>query len=277
MHDSLGTQNKRATRGLQIRNMIKFFRHIRQHLVSENKFSKYLLYAIGEIILVVIGILIALQINNSNEASKARKQELHYLKNLKTDLELNIAELDSYIAIRNSSIESANKVIAYFEGEPLTDLEDFAFHTTNVYIWQKFTQQDNTFQELVNSGNLALISSDSIKNGLLNLQALYIKLKNEEAHFRYDAEVLLYEPSYGILDLNPIVKNFTYQVSKGQAGEDVELPRANYEAMLKDLKQKNGFVMAVYEFSLMNAQFNEMKEMCYSIIANIDHELKTEN
>ena len=50
--------------------MIKFFRKIRQRLLTENKFSKYLLYAIGEIILVVIGILIALQINNWNEGRK---------------------------------------------------------------------------------------------------------------------------------------------------------------------------------------------------------------
>lgn len=257
--------------------MIKFFRRIRQQMLTDNKFSKYLLYAIGEILLVVVGILIALQINNNNEARKQRAQELHYLKNLRTDLILNIAELDRYISTRNSRIESANYVLEHFEGKPLTDLNAFAFHTTNIYIWQKFTQQDNTFQELVNSGNLALISNDSIKNGLLNLQALYKKLKNEEEHFRYDAEILLYEPSYAVLDLNPIVKNFTYQVTEGQAGKNVELPRENYEAMLKDLKQKNGFVMAVYEFSVMNGQFNEMKVMCENIISLIDMEIETED
>ncbi len=245
-------------------------------MIKENKASKYILYAVGEIILVVIGILIALQINNSNEDQKLRNQELHYLKNLKTDLNLNITELDKYITVRNSRIESANYILEHFEGKPLTDLNAFAFHTTNIYIWQKFSQQDNTFQELINSGNLTLISNDTIKNGLLNLQALYKKLKNEEAHFRYDAELLLYEPSYGILDLNPIVKNFTYQVSNGQAGENLELSKSNYETMLKDIKQKNGFVMAVYEFSVMNAQFNEMKTMCNSIITLIDNELNTE-
>ena len=255
--------------------MIKFLRKIRQRLLKENDFRKYLLYAIGEIFLVVVGILIALQINNANEDRKQRRLELDYLQNLKTDLKLNIAELDKYITVRNSRIESANYVLEHFEGKPLTDLNDFAFHTTNIYIWQKFSQHDNTFQELVNSGNLALISNDSIKNGLLNLQALYKKLKNEEEHFRFDAEVLLYEPSYGVLDLNPVVKNFTYQVTGGQAGENVALPRANYEAMLKDLKQKNGFVMAVYEFSVMNMQFNEMKTLCNSIIALIDKELNT--
>lgn len=62
--------------------MIKFFRKIRQRLINENRISKYLLYAIGEIILVVIGILIALQINNWNENRKSAKQENLYLKRL---------------------------------------------------------------------------------------------------------------------------------------------------------------------------------------------------
>ncbi|WP_425287337.1 DUF6090 family protein [Lutimonas vermicola] len=61
--------------------MIKFFRKIRQKTLTENKFSKYLLYAIGEIILVVIGILIALQINNYNELNKQRAKKVVELIN----------------------------------------------------------------------------------------------------------------------------------------------------------------------------------------------------
>ncbi|MGD1948015.1 MAG: DUF6090 family protein [Croceivirga sp.] len=59
--------------------MIKFFHRIRQKLLSENRFSKYLLYAIGEIILVVIEILIALQINNWNDNRKDNTSEKHLL------------------------------------------------------------------------------------------------------------------------------------------------------------------------------------------------------
>ena len=55
--------------------MIKFFKKIRQKLLSENQFSKYLIYAVGEIILVVIGILIALQINNWNEEDKTFQRQ----------------------------------------------------------------------------------------------------------------------------------------------------------------------------------------------------------
>jgi len=59
--------------------MIKFFRKIRQQLLAEGAVKKYLLYAIGEILLVVIGILIALQINNWNEQQKIAQQTRHYL------------------------------------------------------------------------------------------------------------------------------------------------------------------------------------------------------
>tara|TARA_R110002051_G_scaffold323712_2_gene418224 strand:- start:13567 stop:13764 length:198 start_codon:yes stop_codon:yes gene_type:complete len=62
--------------------MIKFFRKIRQKILTENKFSKYLLYAIGEIVLVVIGILIALQVNNMNEVEKVKDKEVIYLNAL---------------------------------------------------------------------------------------------------------------------------------------------------------------------------------------------------
>ena len=162
---------------------MKFFRQIRQKLLSEGKTGKYLKYAIGEIVLVVIGIIIALQINNWNETRKIRNQELKYLENLKSDIKLNIDDIAQFLNQGNSSIESASEVLEYYEGKPLKDLNDLNYHVTNVYIWYRFSLHDNTYQELVNSGNIAIISNDCIKNGLLNLQALFKKLKSEEDHF----------------------------------------------------------------------------------------------
>ncbi len=66
--------------------MIKFFRHIRKNLLMENKTSKYFKYAIGEIVLVVIGILIALQINNWNEQRKQNTAEKEFIQGIKNDL-----------------------------------------------------------------------------------------------------------------------------------------------------------------------------------------------
>ncbi|NND87779.1 MAG: hypothetical protein HKM28_00870, partial [Flavobacteriaceae bacterium] len=234
------------------------------------------LYAIGEIILVVIGILIALQIDTNNEIHKARVKELHYLENIKDDLQLNIANIDQFTTTRISKIASAEKILEYYEGKPLTDLEDFNSHLLNVYIWKKFYPHNNTFVELTNSGNLASISNDAIKNYLLNIEALYKELKGEEEHYRYDTEVLLYEPSFRILDLNPNTKKFIYNMSNGQAGEDVSLPRDRFELLLQDLKHKNGFVMAVYEFNVMNGQLEQMKKLSLELIELIDAEIQRE-
>ena len=77
--------------------MIKFFRKIRQKMLTENKFSKYLIYAIGEIVLVVIGILIALQINNWNEQRKKNQTYLNILKAVKSDMMIDTTGIASII------------------------------------------------------------------------------------------------------------------------------------------------------------------------------------
>ena len=73
--------------------MIKFFRKIRQNLLSEGKTGKYIKYAIGEIVLVVVGILIALQINNWNEQRKYNKTEEQILIGLEEEFKASLAEL----------------------------------------------------------------------------------------------------------------------------------------------------------------------------------------
>lgn len=240
--------------------------------MGENKSAQYLKYAIGEIILVVIGILIALQINNWNTANKSREKELTYLKNIKSDLILNNAQIDAYLATRNGQIESANIILSHYEGVPVEDLRTLNTHLINIYTWQRYFQIDNTFQELINSGNLALISSDSIKGLLLELDSEYKKLKAEEDHFRFDAETLLYKPAYRIMDINPAVANYAFQLSQGQAGADLPLNAEIYARLMNDLEHKNGFVMVVYEFGVMNATLAHMKEISNEIIALIDAE-----
>ena len=86
--------------------MIKLFRKIRQTLLSDNKFSKYLIYAAGEIILVVIGILIALQINNWNENRKKLKLKASYELSLISDLSLDTLMLGKLINENYKTLES---------------------------------------------------------------------------------------------------------------------------------------------------------------------------
>lgn len=86
--------------------MIKFFRQIRLDLIEKNKTGKYLKYAIGEIILVVIGILIALQINNWNESRKQAKTEKEFITSLKSDLKQDRAFIERVIKLNEPRIEA---------------------------------------------------------------------------------------------------------------------------------------------------------------------------
>ncbi len=253
--------------------MIKFFRKIRQKLLSENKFSRYVIYAIGEIILVVIGILIALQINNWNEAKKTRVKEVTYLTNLKNDLVLTNLEIDQYISIRTQRADAAQNVVEHYNGKPVKDWNEFNKHTIDVYTWQRFYPIDNTYRELMNSGNFAIISNDLIKNELLTVDKLYKKLKYTEDHFRYDAEITLYEPSYEMTDIHSLSNNYFYQMSNGKNGFLGSLGEDDFNEMLKDQKQKNGFAFAAMYFNGWNSRLLKIKEKNEKIIELINSEL----
>jgi hypothetical protein len=91
--------------------MIKFFRKIRQQLLTENKFSKYLLYAIGEIVLVVIGILIALSINNWNQKRLSHKQLISVYERIVIEMDYDIGQLKSTVTYYDSLEYVYKKVI----------------------------------------------------------------------------------------------------------------------------------------------------------------------
>ena len=93
--------------------MIKFFRKIRQNLLSEGKTGKYFKYAIGEIVLVMIGILLALQVNNWNEERKNTSIRKSYLENLKVDLKKDLENLERLNTI-NTSAETEGFYLADF-------------------------------------------------------------------------------------------------------------------------------------------------------------------
>ena len=232
----------------------------------DDRLSKYLLYAVGEILLVVIGILIALQINNQNDLRKERIKEVHYLGNIRTDLEFNVAEMDRYLESRTNDIAAAKRVLAHFEGKPITDYAAFNADCVQIYEWQKFWQNDNTFQELVNSGNLALISNEAIKISLLDLESLYKKLKSEEDHYRFDSEIAIYGPLYEIMDIKPLVSSYEYRVTGGSSGTNVPLTEAYFADFLNNTKIKNGFVLTVLEFSKLNEQMREIKRRTEELI-----------
>ena len=157
--------------------MIKFFRRIRQQLLSQNKFSKYLLYAIGEIILVVIGILIALQINTWNEQRKQNILENEYYCRLLEDVLLDKEQVSEKITKVNDRLKSANSAIRLLnekESLKIHVAKELA-HSINAII-SDFTPNKSAFEDLKSGANLNIIKDKSIIKSINNY------FKNVEAH-----------------------------------------------------------------------------------------------
>lgn len=131
--------------------MIRFFRKIRQNLLTENKLSKYLIYAIGEIILVVIGILIALQINNWNENKKLLKLEKEILEEVKIGLESDYINITKVIEDHHTFMNSQEQIIHWIENEKeYNDSLIPLFKHTTWISW--FSPKDAQFESLKQFG-----------------------------------------------------------------------------------------------------------------------------
>lgn len=143
--------------------MIKFFRTFRRNYLAESRFGRYLLYAIGEIFLVVVGILIALQINESNELRKRKNTTQTYVENLKGDLAADTLMYTEYIQFTQQKHDLAIAINAYvFERQPIADTASFIVNLQAVGRLYLPSTSDNTYQDLVSTGNLKLIKDDSV-------------------------------------------------------------------------------------------------------------------
>ena len=192
--------------------MIKFFRRIRQKLLSENRFSKYLIYAIGEIVLVVIGILIALQINNWNENRKNQKLISAYSKNLIEDL----VQDSTVIADRINLIKSDVSAIEAFEErvanslEPLDTILKIARFEYTFSIFVKYHYEKDTYELLNATGHIALFDNIVVEN-LKELNSLQDRalFSSNQTFETYRNNLTSYSRKYPFSFRNNLIKDNT--------------------------------------------------------------------
>lgn len=156
--------------------MIHFLRRIRKKLLSENKFSKYILYAIGEIVLVVIGILIALQINNWNEERKTEKIASTYVGKIIGDLDRDLKNIDSLVALAKSNRTVANGYFNYYKNQENPEVETLLDTIQQLILAKyRYTPVNFTFKDMLSSGNSNLLDE--------NQRAALIDLANSQDFF----------------------------------------------------------------------------------------------
>jgi len=254
--------------------MVHFLRELRRDLFAGRGLRTYVAYAAGELLLIVVGIVIATQIGNWNTARQDREKELTYLANVRADLVENVTLMDRVLAERKEKIAAAERILTHFNGKPIENASAFNADSISIYNWERFYLGNNTFQELVSSGNFASLKNKEIKTQLLDIEALYVKMKSEEDHYRFDSETALYKPIYDVMDTEAMTADFAWHASGGREGRADAITAATFEPLLRNRTIKNGFVMTIIEYGTMNEQMDEMRQRCQTLIAVIDTELK---
>lgn len=171
--------------------MINFFRKIRQKLLSQNRVARYFAYGVGEILLVVLGILIALQVNNWNEGRKQRQIELKYFNNLKNDLYVDNERLNFMIELANGKVKAAQNVKRKVDHDSIGSLYDFTDDMLALIFVDEFRPNENTYEEMKSAGNFSTIRNDELKLKLLTLNETYIEIGAAQEHMRNDFNVFL--------------------------------------------------------------------------------------
>jgi hypothetical protein len=238
--------------------MIKFFRNTRKQLFIENKFTKYLFYAIGEIILVVIGILIALQINNWNNQRLEKEDEKKSYRNIKRQIEDDRKELTDVKAFNNyfsATYKHANKII---RAQDFTKSDSLALIAMGLSQYSDFNSSGNIYETLVNSGNLKLLKNDEITSLIQQLENTYIFAnKLETIHW----EIIINELSPA---LRGVVNFDAFKAVKPERLYEVEMQNIFVESIYLTSAKDSVYSKAIREIDtiikLINTELGAVKD-----------------
>lgn len=228
--------------------MKSLFRNIRKKLADENKFWAYWRYAIGEIVLVVIGILIALQINNWNEKRKSKLQEITILKNIQEEIILDTLDINFNISYHREFMASEQKLLAFLQSD-LTTSKDSISYTNALGVPLLIVMHKSTFVNLQNN-QAGIITNNKLHKDISRFYDFFVnaieKVENEKAAYElYSSKKVFFQKYFRLTKRFDEISNEKYN------NEDYYNPnfqKVNIE--LKDLagaKQDDAFKIELNE------------------------------
>ncbi|MEL7121553.1 MAG: DUF6090 family protein [Bacteroidota bacterium] len=255
--------------------MIRFFRRIRQSLLTENKIGNYILYALGEIALVVIGILIAIAINNLNEQRITQKKEKIYLSGLKEEFQINKAKLQELISINKSIFEAAKKLVEYTSNEAITpseqQLSDLLYQTFAMDL--AYNPNNSLLQEMINSGSLKDISNNKLRKRLTNWLATLDDIAKQEADLAKQRDKVLDLSSSDEYSIRTILD--LIGISKESFGLTVKTEHSSNLSLLNSKAFENQLLLFLLTTqSTDQAHYIPLMQELNAILKSIDEALK---
>ncbi len=238
--------------------MIPFFRPIHKKMADDKKPIKYIRYAIGEIVLVMVGILLAVQVNNWNEERKSKLKEIKLLNELRSDLIQNVDDIKGNLTYFNIT-KTANETIIYHIENNLAYNDSLNYHFGNLYPYITFNPNQTTYESLKQIG-LDIISNDSLRISLSDLYA------NKFASYKKFEDIYMLEH----------FENYMKPMMSSELTDYIVYTSAkpkNYKQFVKKAQNKDAMAqMAEICDSFMLMQSN-LKEYAERLIAQIDKEI----
>ena len=187
---------------------MKFFRSIRQNLIIKGSLKKYLLYAIGEILLVMIGISLAFQVNNWNDNQIKKDSEIRFYENIKEQIIDDKELIESQLNYNNrymAQFKYANEII---EANDRRKLDTLGVIIRKFTQYSDFDKEGNIYETMVNSGQIKLLHNHEIVNGIRELEELYNYINRME-NIHYDAMM-----NHVVQEINSVVKFSNNEIQK---------------------------------------------------------------
>jgi hypothetical protein len=254
--------------------MLKVFRRIRKKSIADKKISNYLLYAIGEIILVVIGILIALAIDNANEQSIKREKEQIYLIGLRDEFETSQTKLKELITFNKQSYEDSKKILVYMvDQENLPDEQELANLLYNALAFDiSFNPNNSLLMEMINSGSLKDIGNPRLRILLTNWISNIEDIAKQE--------MMLANERDKILDMfrseeNSIKTLYDLTGVSSELEIPLSLDRTSNRNLLKSKEFENNMLMFILtSIKTETLHYNPLMQSIDEILKTIDNEIK---
>ncbi len=222
--------------------------------MEKNKTGKYLKYAIGEIVLVVIGILIALSINNWNEGKIAREAELNFYKNTKQQLLDDANNINSQIEYNNTYLKQFKYATKLIQDQIRSEKDSLGLIAMNLLTNSDFDRQGNIYETTINSGDIKLLKNNQIIDGLRRLEETYLYVNRMEA-IHLDAVMSM------VPDLKQVIQFSSSTVEN--------------ENMLFDFQFQNLFVLCIKIMKEKDETYQRALHEIESLVKLMDIELNT--
>jgi len=250
--------------------MINFFRKLRQKMLTENKFSKYLLYAFGEIILVVIGILIALYINNLNTEKQDSITLNGYLNNIAENIKSDQENLKKITTFRDSSVIGSKYFMEMIEQK---SKENYAVYFSkyfkyNPWLDESFQSNQSGFEALKNSGYLNKIQQTDLETELYKYYSLVQKIRDEEQslnNFMEEMEYDMYKNNV-VQKTKPIIRKLFRNSETAEDSTQLE-QILNYPAFVGSHSRNAGT-------SYMNDLYTKLAVISENLMVKIEEKTK---